>query len=55
MNEELAVKNLKEVKEIFDRAGVKYWLDSGTLLGAMRDGKIIEWGHDIDLGAMEDS
>jgi hypothetical protein len=55
MREEIAVKNLKEVKEIFDRAGVKYWLDSGTLLGAMRDGKIIEWDHDIDLGAMEDS
>lgn len=55
MREEIAVKDLKEVKEILDRFGVKYWLDSGTLLGAVRGGKIIEWDHDIDLGMMEDS
>lgn len=55
MKEGIAVENLREVKEIFDRFGVRYWLDLGTLLGTVRDGKIIKWDHDIDLGTMEDS
>lgn len=55
MREELAAKNLMEVKEILGKLGIKYWLDWGTLLGAVRDGKIIEWDHDIDLGTMDDS
>jgi hypothetical protein len=50
MNEKLVLKNLREVKEVFDEFSIKYWLDYGTLLGAVRDGKIIEWDSDIDLG-----
>lgn len=50
MNEKLVLKNLREMKEVFDEFGIKYWLDYGTLLGAVRDGKIIEWDLDIDLG-----
>lgn len=55
MREELAVENLRDVKELFDKFGVRYWLDWGTLLGAVRDGKIIEWDLDIDLGTTEDN
>ncbi|MEM2143948.1 MAG: LicD family protein [Candidatus Jordarchaeaceae archaeon] len=50
MNKELAVIQLKMVKEVFDRFGIKFWLDGGTLLGAIREGKIIDWDNDIDLG-----
>jgi len=50
MNEKLALKNLRELKEVFNEFGIKYWLDFGTLLGAVRDRKLIEWDHDIDLG-----
>lgn len=54
MRGELAVKSLREVKEVFDKLGIRCWLDWGTLLGAVRDGEIIEWDNDIDLGTMED-
>ncbi len=50
MKEKVVIRNLAEVKEILDKVGITYWLDSGTLLGAVRDGKIIEWDVDVDLG-----
>jgi len=50
MKVDVAVKNLREVKDVFDKNDVNFWLDTGTLLGAVRDGKMIEWDHDMDLG-----
>lgn len=50
--EEIFLENLKDIKEIFDKYNIQFWLDWGTLLGAVREGKIIEWDHDIDLGIM---
>lgn len=54
MKIETVVENLREIKDIFDIIGINYWLDTGTLLGAVRDGKIIEWDNDVDLGAWYD-
>ncbi len=31
----------------------KAWVDQGTLLGLVRDGKLIEWDNDIDLSCMQ--
>lgn len=45
-----AVQLLAEIKKIFDRRNLEYWLDAGTLLGAVRHGKFIRWDKDIDLG-----
>jgi len=50
MDEGAAVEALKEVKNILDKSDIEYWLDMGTPLGAVRDGKIIPWDSDIDLG-----
>lgn len=41
------VKILRELCDILDIYGEKYWLDSGTLLGAFREGKVL--GHDSDI------
>ena len=40
---------LKIVAEICDRHGLTYWLDAGSLLGAVRHGGFIPWGEDLDL------
>jgi len=53
IKEEKIVENLKDIKEIFDKHDIHCWLDWGTLLGAIRNGKIIEWDHEVDLGVMK--
>jgi len=47
--EQKAVETLKKIKGILDENNINYWLDEGTLLGAVREKKIIEWDHDIDF------
>jgi phosphorylcholine metabolism protein LicD len=49
MDEKVAIETLRQVKEVLDNYDVEYWLDYGTLLGAVRNGKIIPWDNDIDL------
>jgi len=34
-----------------DELGVRVWLDSGTLLGLVRDGEVPAWDRDVDVGA----
>ncbi|MBU1082996.1 iron-containing alcohol dehydrogenase [Patescibacteria group bacterium] len=45
-------KGLTIVKKILDDANITHWLDTGTLLGAVREGKFIGWDNDIDISAM---
>lgn len=40
----------KEVAQLLSNAGIKYWLDGGSLLGAIRNGDIPLGDDDIDLG-----
>ncbi|GCB73595.1 ribitol 5-phosphate transferase FKRP [Scyliorhinus torazame] len=40
----------KYVIGILKSSGVRYWLEGGTLLGAVRHQDIIPWDYDVDLG-----
>ena len=39
---------------VFNGAGLCYWLDSGTLLGLMRDGRLLENDGDLDISLWEE-
>jgi hypothetical protein len=39
-----------EVGKLLDAAGIAWWLDYGTLLGAVRSGGIISYDKDADCG-----
>ena len=41
---------LKAIDKVFGKHKIQYWLDYGTLLGAIREGGIIPWDFDVDLG-----
>jgi len=41
---------LKEIKQILDELGIKFFLHSGACLGAVRDNCIMPWDDDLDLG-----
>lgn len=47
--EEQAAKLIQKAAEIFKKHNSRFWLDYGTLLGQVRDGRIIKHDGDIDL------
>ncbi|NXE16842.1 FKRP protein, partial [Lophotis ruficrista] len=40
----------RHVAGALESAGVRYWLEGGSLLGAARLGDVIPWDYDVDLG-----
>ena len=48
-----SLRMLRDVKAALDNAGVRYWLDFGSLLGAVRHGRSIYWDGDYDLSTLD--
>ena len=42
-------EQLLEITEILNKHDVFYWIDSGTLLGIVREGKLLSGDIDIDI------
>ena len=52
LDPDVAAARLREVKRIFDEQGVHFWLGSGTLLGAVREGRFIPWDDEMDTAGV---
>jgi phosphorylcholine metabolism protein LicD len=48
-NHDAAMLMLQRVCGILDDAGVHYCLDAGTLLGVVRENRLLPWDNDMDL------
>ena len=47
-----AAERLIDIKRILDQLGAVFFIASGTCLGAVRDGKFIEWDDEMDMGSV---
>tara|TARA_Y100001968_G_scaffold220974_1_gene203922 strand:- start:579 stop:1658 length:1080 start_codon:yes stop_codon:yes gene_type:complete len=54
-DEKKAIKFLFEIKKIIENSSLDYWIEGGTLLGAIREKKLIPWDHDLDMGIINNS
>ena len=41
--------NLSTVVKILNKENIFFWIGQGSLLGIIRDNKLIDWDHDIDI------
>ncbi len=53
-NHTIAMKLLRDVTTILERKNIWYCLDGGTLLGIMRENRLLPWDDDLDLFVTED-
>lgn len=44
---------MSDIDNTLNELKIEYWIDGGTLLGAVRHGGIIPWDDDLDLGILK--
>jgi len=49
----LALKGFDDINKILEKHSIQLWADLGTLLGFVRDGALIPWEEDIDVGCFQ--
>ena len=49
-----AARALSDLKAVFDRAGIPFFLVSGTLLGCVRENRVLGHDKDLDVGVWAD-
>ncbi len=54
-SEKEAIDFLYQIDDIIKNSNTNYWIEGGTLLGAVRDKKLIPWDHDLDMGIINNS
>ena len=47
------VNLLSDTKEILESLDIPYWLECGTLLGAIREKRFLSWEDDLDFGVWD--
>ena len=49
----IAKEMLKKVTNVLDAKNIKYWLEGGTLLGIIREDRLLPWDNDMDISITE--
>ena len=52
-NGDIARKMLKDITTLLEKHNIDYWLEGGTLLGIIREDRLLPWDNDLDLSVTE--
>lgn len=49
-----ALKLLERVTGCLEKNAIQYWLEGGTLLGVIRENRLLPWDNDLDISVKEE-